>query len=89
MFQRTSWDLVLFLPPTGVLFRLDATSFAARLLKNSIQPSVKCLAILSFLLFFSFRSEKYKDFEKKKKLKLHPDDPDYTFYEKRIICTWK
>ena len=66
MFQRTSWDLVLFFPPTCVLFRFEATSFATRLLKNSIQPSVKCLAILSFLLFFSFRSEKFKDFEDKK-----------------------
>ena len=58
MFHRTSWDLDLFFPPTGVVFRLAATSFADLLLWNSIQPSVNCLAILSFRFCFSFKSEK-------------------------------
>merc|ERR1712047_150509 len=56
MFHRTSWALDLFFPPTGVVFRLAATSFADLLLWNSIQPSVNCLAILSFRFCFSFIS---------------------------------
>ena len=57
MFQRMSCDLLLLLPPTWTLFNLFATSLAARLLKNSIQPSVKFRAILSRRLAFSFKSE--------------------------------
>ncbi len=42
---------------TCALLRLFATSLAALLLRNSIQPSVKFLAILSRRLAFSFKSE--------------------------------